>query len=151
MSTSTDICAAKSSGGDSGGSGGDEHKMCTSYEQKIEHCKKDGVSDVDDIADGIGKVDISDTDTGKVEGKLSKEEYQKQLMSALEDKIEEMRVKNSKQLAELGQQQDEISSIYSEKRNRTDNAFKAMELSDPEKVGDPTFELFKAISFEAIE
>ena len=57
---------AKSSGGDSGG-GGDEQKMCTSYEQNFEHCKKDGVSDVNDIADGIGKVDISDKDTSKVD------------------------------------------------------------------------------------
>ena len=62
MTTSSDMCT-KSSGGDSGG--GDEHKMSTSYEQNVEHCKKGGASDVDDIADGIGKVDISDKDSSR--------------------------------------------------------------------------------------
>ena len=71
--SSTSDIRSERSGGDSGG-GGDEHKMCTSYEQNVEHCKKDIKStndiksssdNVDDIADGIGMVDISDKDTDK--------------------------------------------------------------------------------------
>ena len=140
-SSTSDMCA-KSSGGDSGGSGGDEHKMCTSYEQNIEHCKKDGADNtsgsstktdiksssdnVDDIADGIGMVDISDKDTDK---DFTEEDDQNYLISV----------------------QNEITSIYSKKRNHFDNVYKAMGLSDPKNVEDPIFIRMKAVTFKMID
>ena len=144
MVTSSDICAEEErSGDDSGGSGGDERKMCTSYEQNVEHCKKDGTLDntsgsstkteiksssdnVDDIADGIGMVDISDKDTDK---DFTEEDDQNYLISV----------------------QNEITSIYSKKRNHFDNVYKAMELSDPKNVEDPIFNRMKAVTFKMID
>ena len=102
MVTSSDMCA-KSSGGDSGG-GGDEHKMCTSYEQNVEHCKKDGASDVDDIADGIGKVDVSDKEA---------------VISSTINQAEVAQKGDQNQRAFTDYGQDEISSIYSKQRDHT--------------------------------
>jgi len=139
MMCASDICA-KSSGGDSGGSGGDEHKMCTSYEQNVEHCKKDGVSDVDDIADGIGKVDVSDKEA---------------VVSSAIKQAEVAQKGDQNQRVFTDYVQDEISSIYSEKRDYFDNMFKAMELSDPEIMNHPKHEsmkeeLYKQINEEEI-
>jgi len=145
-SASSDIMCDKSSGGNS--SGGDEHKLCTSYEQNVEDCKKDDASDstskcstkkdiksssdnVDAIADGIGMVHISGKDTDKD--------------SAINQVVEK-----GDQNHFLTSAQDEISSIYSKQRNRIDNNFKGIELSEPEKTNHPNFVLFKTKVYELI-
>jgi len=130
----------KSSGGGGGGGGGDEQKMCTSYEQNVEHCKKDGV-DVDDIADGIGKVDVSDKEA---------------VVSSAIKQAEVAQKGDQNQRVFTDYVQDEISSIYSEKRDYFDNMFKAMELSDPEIMNHPKHEsmkeeLYKQINEEEIK
>ena len=137
MMCASDICA-KSSGGDSGGSGGDEHKMCTSYEQKnSEHCK-DGASDntsgsstktgiksssdnVNDIADDVGMVYIS-KDTGKVVKTISTAE--------MTEKVQ--RVIGSADVQHY-------------------SAFKALELSDPEMMDDPVSKLLKEEIYKQID
>ena len=137
-STSSDMCTKSSGGDDRGGGGGDEHKTYTSYEQNVEHCKKDA-SDVDDIVDGIGKVDVSDKDTDKYS-------TDKKHAGAKEDK---------KQCVFADDVQEYISSYYSEKRNTIGNAFKELELSDYEGLSsDPKkaayFNEVQAATFKSI-
>jgi len=109
---------------------------CAHHMNKMLSIAKKMVSDVDDIADGIGKVDISDKDSSR---------------SAISSAIKQAELAEKEdQHHFLTSAQDEISSIYSKHRNRIDNDIKGMELYEPEMMNHPNFVLFKTKVYETI-